>query len=441
MTEAMDKTVAVIGLGKLGLVLAAAIGSRGMPVTGYDTDPDRGAMLTDGPLDHVDIAQERGLADALLRARPNIAVVPTVIEAVASADISFVVVPTPSLADGSFSANAAVSVLTAVGEALKEGPPRNRPHLVVLISTVSPGTTRSLLLPTLRQATGGSEGEAFCFCYAPALVALGTVLDGFLSPDFAFVGETEPKGGARLTGVLSHLLTQGTPIHRMSAESVEIAKIGLNNFLTLKISFSNLVGQLCQASPGARASDVLGAIGADSRVGARFLGAGMGYGGPCLPRDTAALAHALETEDLDPRLPQAAAHINTAHTDWLVSLAGPVKGKKICVYGLSYRAGSHISIDSASIALANALDAAGAKVTGIDPLIGAMDLDALNAGIATAADVADATVGADSLVLTIPIPDEDLAGLLVAQPGLRILDVLDKVPTNEPGVIRFGSTA
>lgn len=441
MTKAMDKTVAVIGLGKLGLVLAAAIGSRGMPVTGYDTDLDRGAMLKDGPLDHVDIAQERGLAHALQRARPNIAVAPTVKEALAGADISFVVVPTPSLADGSFSADAAVAALTSVGEALREGPPRSRPHLVVLVSTVSPGTTRDLLLPALRQATGSSEGDAFFFCYAPALVALGTVLDGFLSPDFAFVGETEPEGGALLTAVLSHLLTQGTPIYRMSAESVEIAKIGLNNFLTLKISFSNLIGQLCQASPGARASDVLGAIGADSRVGTRFLGAGMGYGGPCLPRDTAALAQALETVDLDPRLPQAAAHINTAHTDWLVGLASPVEGKKVCIYGLSYRAGSHISIDSASIALANALDAAGAKVTGIDPLIGAMDLDALNPGIATTANVANATIGADTLVLTIPMADEDLANLVVAQPSLRILDVLDMVPANVPGVIRFGSIA
>ncbi|MEQ8411552.1 MAG: nucleotide sugar dehydrogenase [Erythrobacter sp.] len=441
MTEAVDETVAVIGLGKLGLALAAAIGSRGRTVTGYDIDPNRGRLLADAPIDHAAFAHERGLGEAVRSARPNIAVASSIAEAVAGADITFVVVPTPSRDDGSFCTDAAVSALKGIGTALRDAPPVEQPPLIVLVSTVSPGSTCEVLLPALQDAAGGPLGEAFCFCYAPALVALGTVLDGFLSPDFAFVGQTEEKGGKRLAAFLADILAQGTPIHRMSAESVEIAKIGLNNFLTMKISFSNLIGQLCHASPGARARDVLDAIGADRRVGPSFLGAGMGYGGPCLPRDTAALAHALMSVGLDPQLPSAAARINTSHNDWLVSLIGQVEGKTVCVWGLSYRAGSNISIDSASIALANTLDAAGAKVIGIDPLVGFMELDALSPGIATTADLAEATSEADTLVLTIPLAAAALERLKLERPNLQILDVLDSIPDDVPEVIRFGSGA
>lgn len=441
MTRTAPKKIAVIGLGKLGLVLAAAIGSRGHPVSGYDIDPDRGQLLTHGSLDHPDIVHERGLAETLKLARSNIETTASVAETVASADIIFVVVPTPSRADGSFCTDAAVSALTAIGAAISDGQPAESPPLVVLVSTVSPGSTREILLPVLEEAAGGPSGEAFGFCYAPALVALGTVLDGFLSPDFAFVGEVETDGGDLLTAFLEDILAPDTPIHRMSAESVEIAKIGLNNFLTMKISFSNMIGQLCQASPGARARDVLNAIGADRRVGQRFLRAGMGYGGPCLPRDTEALAHALKAVNIDPQLPGAVAEINATHNDWLADLLGELAGKTVCIYGLSYRAGSNISIDSASIALANTLCTAGANVIGIDPLIRLIELGALKPGIKTTSDLAEATVAADILVLTIPLPDAELERLRLARPSLQILDLQDSVSDRVPDVIRFGSGA
>lgn len=439
MTELLDETVAVIGLGKLGLALAAAIGSRGMAVTGYDIDPDRRNLLANEPLDHADIVHEQGLDNALKCARPNISVAGSIRQAVAAADIIFVVVPTPSLADGSFNNDAAVSAFKQIGNALRNRLPRRRLPLVVLVSTVSPGSTQDVLLPALQETAGGALGEAFCYCYAPALVALGSVLSGFLAPDFAFVGETEPEGGDRFSAFMANLLEPGTPIHRMSAQSVEIAKIGLNNFLTLKISFSNLIGQLCHTSPGARASDVLAAIGADRRVGPHFLKAGMGYGGPCLPRDTEAFGHALMARGLNPDLPRAAAQINATHNELLTGLLGQVKGKTVCVYGLSYRAGSNIAIASAAIALANTLEEAGAKVIGIDPLIRFMELETLNSGITTTADIAQATLAADILVLTIPMIDADLEMLKLARPGLRILDVLDSVPSKFPSIIRFGS--
>lgn len=439
MTRKAAEKIAVIGLGKLGLVLAAAIGSRGHSVRGYDIDPDRGQLLTQGSLDHPDIVHERGLAETLKRARPNVEAASSIAESVANADIIFVVVPTPSRADGSFCTDAAVSALTKIGTVISGNQSAENRPLVVLVSTVSPGSTRDILLPALEKAAGGPPGEAFCFCYAPALVALGTVLDGFLSPDFAFLGDVEAEGGDRLATFLEGVLVPGTPIHRMSAESVEIAKIGLNNFLTMKISFSNLIGQLCHASPGARARDVLDAIGADRRVGQRFLRAGMGYGGPCLPRDTEAFAHALMAVKLDPQLPRATASINELHNDGLIRLLGEVSGKTVCVYGLSYRAGSNISIDSASIDLANRLDAAGANVTGIDPLIGFMDLRTLAPGIKKTADLAEATVAADILVLTIPLPEDDWNYVRQAHPDLKILDILDGNLDAAPEVIRFGS--
>src|SRR5262249_54009536 len=153
------------------------------------------------------------------------------------ASIVFLVVPTPSMPSGDFLLDHVTAVLTELAYTVRH---RDLPLLIVLVSTVSPGSVYGALLPLLVELTGRACGDGFSFCYSPALIALDHVVPGFLRPDFAFVGEVDKTGADRLECYYRHVLSNETRLFRMSAQSVEIAKLALNNFLTLKISFANL---------------------------------------------------------------------------------------------------------------------------------------------------------------------------------------------------------
>ena len=370
-------TVAVIGLGKVGLPLAAALASRGLSVRGFDPDPGRRALLRSHDPAQPEIRYERGLSEALRSSADRLRPADTVAEAVADAAVALVIVPTPSLADGRFCNAAVASAFRAIGESgtLPDG------LVVNLVSTVSPGAIGTELQPLLEATAGRRCGHGISLCYSPALIALGNVLEGFLRPDFAFIGEVDAPGADRLEALFRDQFIPDVPIRRLSAQGVEIAKIAINNFLTTKISFANLIGQLCERTPGADVDAVLGALGSDSRIGPRCLHAGMGYGGPCLPRDTAALSASLAGAGLGADLPTAVEGLNRGHVDFLARLDGPVQGRQVTVLGLGYKAGSNVTMDSAAIELCNRLAELGAVVTAADSQADAMDLGALAAAV------------------------------------------------------------
>jgi UDPglucose 6-dehydrogenase len=391
---------AVIGMGKVGIPLATALASRGVRVAAFDRDPVRRALLREIDLSHPEIAAE-GLGAILARRDLALTVSESMAEALAAATIAFVIVPTPSTAGGSFS-------LDFVEDALREMAPRLRERdsklLVVLVSTVSPGSVDGAVLPLLTRLAGGPCGSAYNFCYSPALIALDHVVLGFLQPDFAFVGEVDAEGADRLENYYRQVLMPGTPLRRMSAQSVEVAKLALNNFLTLKISFANLVGHLCSRTPGADAADVLDAMGSDSRIGARFLMAGAGFGGPCLPRDNAALAAALEALALPTALPQAALALNRTHAALLIEHFGLNGLGRVGILGLGYKGGSRLADDAFAVSLANALHQADNQVAAYDPLLAEMDLRALDPAIRTSAVPDNSLAQLDALILTDFVP-------------------------------------
>lgn len=427
-------TVAVIGLGKVGLPLAAALATRGVQVQGFDPQANRRALLRSHDPAQADIRHERGLSDALISAESRLHAADSIASAVAAADFAFVIVPTPSQADGHFSPEAVEAALAAIGEA----PDRRGGLVVSVVSTVSPGTTRSRLQPLLERHANQYCGEGISLCYSPALIALGNVLDGFLKPDFAFVGEVDTVGADRLERFFADTFISGVPLRRMSAESVEVAKIALNNFLTTKISFANLIGQLCETIRGADAAAVLGALGQDSRIGPKCLAPGLGFGGPCLPRDTAALAASLAGAGLHGSLPETVGVLNEQHTDFLAQIDGPVDGRSVTVLGLAYKAGSNVTIDSAAVALCNRLAELGASVTAMDPSTRAMDLSALDAGIRVVSEPGADIMDCDLLLATgtVDLPAEAWE-LLPAR--ATIIDLGGRVqPVHGRTIRRFG---
>jgi UDPglucose 6-dehydrogenase len=279
----MARSYSIIGLGKLGASMAAALASRGHRVVGVDTNPAVVQAVLSGRAP----VEEPGLAEMLAAHGSRVTATMDAAAAVRDTDVTFVVVPTPSEPEGGFSIAYARAAMAAVGAGLRD---KAGYHLVVMTSTVLPGATRHGLIPVLEEASGRRAGEDFGVCYSPEFIALGSVIRDFLNPDFTLVGELDPRSGATLEACYAEVLENGAPCRRMTLENAELAKIALNTFVTTKITFANMLADLCERLPGGDVDVVADALGLDGRIGRRYLTGATSYGGPCFPRDNQALS-------------------------------------------------------------------------------------------------------------------------------------------------------
>jgi UDPglucose 6-dehydrogenase len=270
---------------------------------------------------------------------------------------------------------------------------------VVVTSTVLPGSLEFGLRPVLEEAAGRRVGEGLGLVYNPE----------FLAPDLVLIGESDAAAGARVAAVYERVCENRPRVARMNFASAELAKIALNSFVTTKISFTNMLVELCEVLPGADVDAVCGALGHDSRIGSRALRGGLGYGGPCFPRDSvalAALARALghpaalaEAVDRvnDQVVPRVAAHVR-AHL--------PPDGR-VAVLGLAYKAGTPIVERAHGIAIARELAQGGADVVVWDAMANGGGHAVLGDRVAWAASAEGALHDADVAVLA--ALDADLA--------------------------------
>lgn len=391
--------VSVVGLGKLGISIAAAIASRGVDVVGVDVDERTVEAVNAGepPL------QETGLAETMRAAGERLRATTDYASAIRASRVTFVVVPTPSEPDGSYALHYARDAFAEIGRALRGG---RRYHTVVLTSTVLPGATRHGLLPELERASGRRVGSDIGVCYSPEFVALGSVIEDFLHPDFLLIGEHDERAGRELAAWYQRLLGDAVPVRRMSLENAELAKVALNSFVTMKISFANMIAALCEATPGGDVDAVTGVLGLDRRIGERYLTGGMSYGGPCFPRDNAALRHFAALAGQPAELLEATDRRNETRLDQVVArVADFVRpGTKVAVLGLAYKPLSNFAEASPGVALANALDALGATVTGYDPLAREALDGELARGVAVAATLEDAVARAEVVVIATQDP-------------------------------------
>src|SRR4051812_25534760 len=291
----MIQSVSVIGLGKLGASMLAGMASRGFDVIGVDIAESCVRAVNEGraPVQETDL--ERTISEHRDKIRATISHE----EAVLGSDISFVVVPTPSDSRGAFELQYARYAFERLGQALAK---KDGYHVIVLTSTVLPGATRYGLLPVLEAASGKECGKDFGLCYGPEFIALGSVIRDFLDPDFCLVGEFDRRSGDALEEVNRRICTKDPVVRRMSIENAEIAKIALNSYVTMKISFANTLADLCERIPGGDVDVVTDAIGADTRIGRKYLTGGLGFGGPCFPRDNVALGFLCEHVGADGNL-------------------------------------------------------------------------------------------------------------------------------------------
>lgn len=346
--------ISVIGLGKLGLPLAAHLGNiPGNEVTGYDKDENlRDRIRTwkrgEGPCP----VHEPGMDE--LRDFFRVESIPE------AGDATFIVVPTPSCTTGSFSNARIFSALEDLASSLRS---RTMP-MVVLVSTVSPYACQKTIIPKLEQLMGGVNGQDFDFVYNPEFISLGNILADLESPDFVLVGYLKERE-MDVYKTLSSVLNQNL-ISMMSYTEAELAKLALNCCVTQKMCFANAVGHLCDRF-GADANLVLGAIGNDSRIGHRYLVPGTPFGGPCFPRDGHALQHACRAVHAPGGVEDFLVAPSRFRTWQLAEQARAVRSVlsargRVVVCGTSYKDGHPSEEEAAGRLLCDALERTGHEV-------------------------------------------------------------------------------
>lgn len=351
------KTVSVCGLGKLGACIAATLAARGFDVVGVDIDQGKVDRVNQGlpPVDEPLLAETIRAGHSRLRATLD----PR--EAVAT-DVTFFIPPSPSLPDGSFSNEFLLKAMQPVARAAREAGKKG--HLFVCSSTTTPGAIDAVLIPMLERELGGVCGQDFSVCYNPEFIALGDVVKGLLEPDLVLIGESDPESGAALEELYKTYNVNTPRIARMSIVSAELTKISLNSYITMKISFTNQLRLIAARHPKADIHAILDALGSDSRIGKKYLRAGLSYGGPCFPRDNRLLAYTARQVGLEAPLAEASDKVNERTKEELVekvqAMARP--GETVAVLGVTYKPHTYITEEAAGLFLAQQLKRHGYRV-------------------------------------------------------------------------------
>jgi UDPglucose 6-dehydrogenase len=393
----MEKVVSVIGLGKLGAPMAAAIAARGMHVIGVDSD----AVKVDAMQQGRPPVFEPGLAEILQNGHGRLSATVSVEDAVRRSEITFVAVATPAETDGTFSLRYVIPVCEAIGRVLDS---KQDFHVVVLTSTVMPGSTGGAVRQALERTSRKRAGIDFGLCYNPEFIALGSVIRDFLNPDLLLIGESDARAGALLESLYGIVCENRPAVARMNFVNAEIAKLSVNTFVTTKISFANMLARLCEKVPGASVDVVTGAIGLDSRIGSKYLKGAISYGGPCFPRDNVALIALADRLGASADLPRATHKFNRAQIGGLADMVAQHlgTGETAGILGLTYKPNTDVIEEAAGLLLAQELIARGLRVAAFDPAGHANGAIKLGSSVRLAASAKDCIAQSGVVVLATP---------------------------------------
>lgn len=350
--------IAVIGTGYVGLVTGTCFADSGNDVTCLDVDARKVELLREGKIP----IYEPGLAELVERnaAAGRLNFTTDVAAAVASAQIVYLAVGTPSAADGS----ADTSYLFAAAESIA---PHLRADAVVVTKSTVPVGTCARLEGRFREMLDRPVDVAS----NPEFLKEGAAIDDFTKPDRVVVGARRPEVAERLRELYAPFLRTEHPFLVMSPESAEMTKYVANALLSTKISFINEVANVCERLD-ADINDVRRGIGHDSRIGFAFLFPGVGYGGSCFPKDVRALAHLAKQHGVEPRILESVDQVNTRQKDVLLAkidrhFGEQLAGRTIGVWGLAFKPRTDDIREAPALVLIDGLLARGAKLQVHDP--------------------------------------------------------------------------
>jgi UDPglucose 6-dehydrogenase len=350
--------LAVVGTGYVGLVTGTCFAETGNQVTCVDIDINKVERLRNGEIPiyepGLDVLFDRDVAEGRLTFTTNLQ------EGIKDAEVIFLALPTPPGEDGS----ADLKYILKVAQDL--GPILENYAVIIDKSTVPVGTAEKV-----HAAIAVNAKVDFDVVSNPEFLREGVAVEDFMKPDRVVVGTTSDKAKKVMEKLYAPLVRQGNPVIFMDERSAEMTKYAANSFLALKITFMNEIANLCE-KVGANVDDIRRGIGTDSRIGKRFLFAGIGYGGSCFPKDVQALAKTSADYGYDFRTLKSVMAVNDDQKKKLLPIIteyfdGDLNGKTIAVWGLAFKPYTDDIREAPALENIKALLAAGAKVTVYDP--------------------------------------------------------------------------
>ena len=358
--------VSIVGSGYVGTTIAACFADLGHEVVNIDIDESIVEQLNAGtPPIH-----EPGLEGLVSTHAGDRLTASTDYEDLLDTEVTFLALPTPSNEDGSNDTSIIEAAAETLGATLATKSDR---HLVVVKSTVVPGTTETVVAPAVEAGGDLTRGEDFEVAMNPEFLREGTAVEDFRHPDKIVFGTDTAFAGDRLNAVFDPLVEASnadTAVVETGIREAEMIKYANNAFLASKVSLINELGNICKAYD-VDSYEVADAIGLDDRIGERFLRSGLGWGGSCFLKDVSAIAAAGRAKGYDPVMLDAAVTVNDRQPAQLLSLMDrhvDVAGDRVAVLGLSFKPGTDDIRNARSIPVIEGLLERNATVAAYDPV-------------------------------------------------------------------------
>jgi GDP-mannose 6-dehydrogenase len=353
-------SISIFGLGYVGSVMAACLAHKGNRIIGVDVNPAKVDLLNSGRSPIIEAQMEELVAEGHQGCRLHATT--DVASAIASTEISFVCVGTPSQPNGKLDLSHIEAVSREIGEALRTKPAR---HTIVIRSTILPGTTESIVAPSIEAASGKHAGADFALVYNPEFMREGTAVTDFFAPPYTVLGSAAVND---LAPVRELYVWMPGRIFETSIRVAEMVKYASNTFHAVKVSFANELGTLAKRL-AVDAEVVTEIFTSDTRlnISAAYLGPGFAFGGSCLPKDLRAVNYLAREMDLRLPLLESLLPSNQEHIERAIGMVLGAGKKKVGLLGLSFKAGTDDLRESPQVALVKRLLGEGCQIRIWDP--------------------------------------------------------------------------
>jgi len=356
----MSTFVSIFGLGYVGSVTAGCLAHNGIHVMGVDVNPAKVEAFNAGRSPVLEPGLQELLAES--RDQGRLEATADIRRAIEETQISFICVGTPSLPNGKLDVSVVERVCEQIGAALRD---KHARHLVVVRSTVLPGTAEGIALPALEKASNKRAGEDFGICSNPEFLREGSAIVDFLEPGMTVLGSQSAEDVASLRELYSWV---GGEVFETTLSAAEMIKYICNGFHALKIAFANEMGTVCKRL-GVDAEEVTRIFTADRRlnISPAYLKPGFAFGGPCLPKDLRALSYRVKELDLELPLLDSILPSNAQHLERAVDMILRLQKREVGLFGLSFKPGTDDLRESPHVQLVKRLLGEGCNVRIWDP--------------------------------------------------------------------------
>jgi UDPglucose 6-dehydrogenase len=391
--------IGIIGTGYVGLVTGVCFGDLGFPILCGDVIPEKVDKINQGepPMFENDLEP---LLNELLD-KKLIRVTLNTVDVVQNSDVIFICTGTPSSDDGSIDLQYIRSAANDIGAALKSN---NEYKVVVVKSTVIPGTTSNFVKPILEKSSNKQAGVDFGLGMNPEFLKEGIAIKDFKNPDRIVIGCEDQKSYEVIAKLYE---TFSCPIMKVSSSTAEMIKYASNSFLAVKISFINEIANMSEKM-GADISAVAEGMGLDTRISPEFLRPGLGFGGSCFPKDVKALSAAAKAQKTTAKALDAAIEINNDQPLRAVQALESqmnIANKQITLLGLAFKPDTDDMREAPSVKIAHELISKKAIVIGYDPIASETALMALPKNTILKSSAEDALTGSDACILVTEWPE------------------------------------